>query len=126
MKPPSYKSICDCPACISTSDKGGGDINSPGVPMEFVNGSKHEEPAYSRLAPVQGTFVPVFLGSLQLHRGIQTEEEETRELPHRTRYPDPFFFPFSDQIVVSKVCACSATNGETIAGTAPRYSDVSW
>lgn len=39
-----------------------------GVPMEFVNGLKHEELVYSRLASVQGTFVPVFLGSLQLHR----------------------------------------------------------
>ncbi|KAK2757291.1 hypothetical protein FQN54_004805 [Arachnomyces sp. PD_36] len=39
-----------------------------GTPMEFVDGLKNEELVYSRLTPIQGTFVPVLLGSLQLRR----------------------------------------------------------
>ncbi|KAL3469056.1 hypothetical protein BJX99DRAFT_242176 [Aspergillus californicus] len=37
-----------------------------GTPIEFVAGSKHEELIYSHLAPIQGLFVPVLLGSLRL------------------------------------------------------------
>jgi hypothetical protein len=36
--------------------------------MEFVNGLKNEELVYSHLSPIQGTFVPVLLGSLRLQR----------------------------------------------------------
>lgn len=39
-----------------------------GVPVEFVECSKHEEFVYSRLAPIQGVYVPVVLGSLDLRR----------------------------------------------------------
>ncbi|KKK18214.1 hypothetical protein P175DRAFT_0508565 [Aspergillus ochraceoroseus IBT 24754] len=39
-----------------------------GVPVEFVQGSKHEERIYSQLAPIQGVYVPVLLGSLKLRR----------------------------------------------------------
>ncbi|KAI9035566.1 uncharacterized protein KD926_003226 [Aspergillus affinis] len=39
-----------------------------GVPAEFVKGSKHEKLIYSRLSPIQGTSVPVLLGSLRLSR----------------------------------------------------------
>ncbi|KAL5332340.1 hypothetical protein BJX70DRAFT_404699 [Aspergillus crustosus] len=37
-----------------------------GTPTEFVIGSKHEELIYSHLAPIQGVYVPVLLGSLRL------------------------------------------------------------
>ncbi|KAH8428822.1 uncharacterized protein LDX57_006501 [Aspergillus melleus] len=37
-----------------------------GTPVEFVTGSKHEELIYSHLAPIQGLYVPVLLGSLRL------------------------------------------------------------
>ncbi|PWY87119.1 hypothetical protein BO94DRAFT_535225 [Aspergillus sclerotioniger CBS 115572] len=37
-----------------------------GSPVEFVAGLKHEELIYSHLAPVQGVYVPVLLGSLRL------------------------------------------------------------
>lgn len=37
-----------------------------GVPIEFVEGSKHEELVYSRLTPIQGIYVPVVLGSLDI------------------------------------------------------------
>ncbi|PYI05341.1 hypothetical protein BO78DRAFT_398310 [Aspergillus sclerotiicarbonarius CBS 121057] len=37
-----------------------------GTPVEFVAGSKHEESIYSHLAPIQGVYVPVLLGSLRL------------------------------------------------------------
>ncbi|KAJ5584704.1 uncharacterized protein N7459_004504 [Penicillium hispanicum] len=39
-----------------------------GSPMDFVDGLKHEELVYSRLTPIQGTFVPVLLGSMRLRR----------------------------------------------------------
>ncbi|KAJ0426721.1 hypothetical protein BJY00DRAFT_306717 [Aspergillus carlsbadensis] len=39
-----------------------------GTPTEFVAGSKHEELIYSHLAPIQGVYVPVLLGSLRLRR----------------------------------------------------------
>ncbi|OJD13932.1 hypothetical protein AJ78_05669 [Emergomyces pasteurianus Ep9510] len=39
-----------------------------GVPVEFVQGSKHEQRVYSHLAPIQGVHVPVLLGSLELRR----------------------------------------------------------
>ncbi|OJD26199.1 hypothetical protein ACJ73_02430 [Blastomyces percursus] len=39
-----------------------------GSPIEFVDSLKNEEVVYSRLTPIQGTFVPVLLGSLRLHR----------------------------------------------------------
>ncbi|KAL4958856.1 uncharacterized protein BDV14DRAFT_23722 [Aspergillus stella-maris] len=37
-----------------------------GTPVEFVTGSEHEELIYSHLAPIQGLYVPVLLGSLRL------------------------------------------------------------
>ncbi|PYH89800.1 hypothetical protein BO71DRAFT_402777 [Aspergillus ellipticus CBS 707.79] len=37
-----------------------------GAPVEFVASSKHEELIYSHLAPIQGLYVPVLLGSLRL------------------------------------------------------------
>ncbi|KAL4893407.1 hypothetical protein BDV59DRAFT_30432 [Aspergillus ambiguus] len=37
-----------------------------GAPVEFVDRVKNEELVYSRLTPIQGTFVPVLLGSLRL------------------------------------------------------------
>ncbi|KAB8268668.1 hypothetical protein BDV30DRAFT_8757 [Aspergillus minisclerotigenes] len=37
-----------------------------GTPVEFVEGSKHEELVYSHLSPIQGVSVPVLLGSLRL------------------------------------------------------------
>ncbi|KAI9373439.1 hypothetical protein BJX61DRAFT_379503 [Aspergillus egyptiacus] len=39
-----------------------------GTPMEFVDRVRNEELAYSRLSPIQGTFVPVLLGGLRLRR----------------------------------------------------------
>ncbi|KAI5285235.1 hypothetical protein KEM54_000736 [Ascosphaera aggregata] len=39
-----------------------------GVPVEFVDRLKNEELIYSRLASIQGTSVPVLVGSLQLRR----------------------------------------------------------
>jgi hypothetical protein len=39
-----------------------------GAPMEFVDRMKNEELVYSRLTPIQGTFVPVLLGGLRLRR----------------------------------------------------------
>lgn len=39
-----------------------------GVPVEFVQRARHEELVYSRLTPIQGTSVPIFLGGLPLRR----------------------------------------------------------
>ncbi|KAL4887799.1 hypothetical protein BDV59DRAFT_211992 [Aspergillus ambiguus] len=39
-----------------------------GAPVEFVDRMKNEEFVYSRLIPIQGTFVPVLLSSLRLRR----------------------------------------------------------
>ncbi|OJD10750.1 hypothetical protein ACJ73_09708, partial [Blastomyces percursus] len=39
-----------------------------GLPMAFVNSVRNEELVYSRLSPIQGRFVPVFLGNLLLRR----------------------------------------------------------
>lgn len=39
-----------------------------GAPVEFGDRVKNEELVYSRLSPLQGTFVPVLLGSLRLRR----------------------------------------------------------
>ncbi|QKX56736.1 uncharacterized protein TRUGW13939_03842 [Talaromyces rugulosus] len=41
-----------------------------GVPANFISYSRHEESMYSHLTTIQGLFVPVILGSLDLHRPI--------------------------------------------------------
>ena len=41
-----------------------------GVPIEFLECSKHEESVYSRLDQIQGEYVPVVLGSLILSRAF--------------------------------------------------------
>ncbi|KAE8322891.1 hypothetical protein BDV39DRAFT_218158 [Aspergillus sergii] len=53
-----------------------------GTPVEFVEGSKHEELVYSHLSPIQGVSVPVLLGSLRLRCPFFHDAENSLQAIH--------------------------------------------